>query len=225
MRHLDIDVMSGVEFEAYVRGVLRYNGYLVGVTKVTGDFGVDLIARKGAEIVAVQCKRSTNPVGPAAVQQVVAGAVMYDCTSTMVVTNRSFARAAVALAERRNCVLIGGGELLQLAAGWLRETDTHGLVDDVGPVVSARRFNWKQTRPMVVERLSRSGQMAVECAQESASAMHAIRITAAHLLLGVLNSANSQLLSLLAGHGVNPDRVRERLAADEALLNDDDVAV
>jgi restriction system protein len=52
---LDIDAMSGAEFEAYVGGVLRHNGYLVAFTKATGDFGVDLVARKGTDVIAVQC--------------------------------------------------------------------------------------------------------------------------------------------------------------------------
>jgi len=54
--------MSGPEFEAYVGGVLRYNGYLVEVTKVTGDCGVDIVARRGSQKIAVQCKRYAKPV-------------------------------------------------------------------------------------------------------------------------------------------------------------------
>src|SRR5829696_425462 len=50
----NVDAMSGPEFEAYVGGVLRYNGYLVEVTKVTGDCGVDIVARRGSQKIAVQ---------------------------------------------------------------------------------------------------------------------------------------------------------------------------
>jgi restriction system protein len=119
---LDIDAMSGAEFEAYVGGVLRHNGYLVDFTKATGDFGVDLVARRGTDVIAVQCKwRRNKAVGAAAVQQVVAGAVMHQCLSTMVISNQSFTSAAVALAERHKCLLIdGSGSRDSLRAGTRR---------------------------------------------------------------------------------------------------------
>ena len=39
-----VDAMGGVEFEHHVAAVLRGRGYTIGVTRATGDFGVDLIA-------------------------------------------------------------------------------------------------------------------------------------------------------------------------------------
>ena len=57
-------------------------------------------------------------MGAAAVQQVVAGAVMFQCLSTMVISNQSFTSAAAALAERHKCLLIDGSELSRLAEGW-----------------------------------------------------------------------------------------------------------
>jgi restriction system protein len=105
LRH--VDAMSGVEFEDYVAARLRAAGYRVGVTKATGDFGVDLIAVKGKDRVAIQCKRYGRSIGPAAVQQVVAGALLHRCTSTMVVSNQEFTPAAVQLAGVHSCELIG----------------------------------------------------------------------------------------------------------------------
>jgi restriction system protein len=93
---------------------LRRGGYEVEPTKATGDFGVDLVARRGAEIVAVQCKRYARPVSGEAIQQVVAGAVMYNCTSTMVVSSQAFTVAAIELARRNNCQLIDKAALQKL---------------------------------------------------------------------------------------------------------------
>lgn len=53
--------MTGAQFEQYVAEVLRRGGYEVEPTKATGDFGVDLVARRGAEIVAVQCSARDTP--------------------------------------------------------------------------------------------------------------------------------------------------------------------
>jgi hypothetical protein len=110
-----IDAMSGVEFEQYVAAVFRGLGYEVSTTEVTGDFGVDLVATKNGIRTAVQCKRQGVPVGGAAVQQVVTGAAMHNCSSTAVVSNRSFTRAALQLAGVHGCRLIDRAELESLA--------------------------------------------------------------------------------------------------------------
>jgi restriction system protein len=107
----EIDGMSGVEFESYVAAKLRGAGYRVSLTQVTGDFGVDLIASKGKERIAVQCKRHGRNIGASAVQQVVAGARLHRCTSTMVVSNQEFTNAAIQLAGVHSCELVGRARL------------------------------------------------------------------------------------------------------------------
>jgi restriction system protein len=103
----EIDAMTGIDFEHFVAVRLRSAGYRVALTKVTGDFGVDLIASKGRQRIAIQCKRHGRSVGPAAVQQVVAGALLHRCTSTMVVSNQEFTPAAIQLARVHSCQLVG----------------------------------------------------------------------------------------------------------------------
>ena len=106
--------MSGTEFEDHVARIARGAGVPVIMTAVTGDYGVDLILGTRPNRLAVQCKRQARPVGTAAVQQVVAGAAMHDCTHTMVVTNHDFTPAARKLAELHDCTLVGGAELPRL---------------------------------------------------------------------------------------------------------------
>src|SRR5438270_2401141 len=74
-----IDDMSGGEFEEFVAAQLRTSGWGVASTASTGDYGVDLIAKKNGTCMAVQCKRLAKDVGVAAVQQVVAGALQHRC--------------------------------------------------------------------------------------------------------------------------------------------------
>jgi hypothetical protein len=107
-----VDAMSGLEFETYVAGLLRARGWQVETTAVIGDYGVDLIATSGSERMAVQCKCHRKSVGVSAVQQVVAGAKHYRCTTSMVVSNQEFTRAAVQLASSHSCRLIGRDLLL-----------------------------------------------------------------------------------------------------------------
>lgn len=106
-----IDRMSGTEFEEYVAAQLRVAGWSVTPTGGTGDFGVDLIAKRDGARMAVQCKRLAKAVGVAAVQQVVAGARQHGCSHTVVVTNQTFTTAARKLAATHRCRLVGRTQL------------------------------------------------------------------------------------------------------------------
>ena len=106
--------MSGTEFEDYIARIARSCGLPVIMTSITGDWGVDIIVGKRPNRLAVQCKRQSRPVGASAIQEVVAGAPMQDCTKTMVVTNNEFTPAARKLAELHGCELVGRCELPRL---------------------------------------------------------------------------------------------------------------
>lgn len=106
--------MSGTEFEDYVARIARSCGVPVIMTSITGDWGVDLIVGHRPQRLAIQCKRQGRPVGAGAVQEVVAGAPMQECTTTMVVTNHEFTPAARKLAELHGCELVGRDELPRL---------------------------------------------------------------------------------------------------------------
>ena len=115
--------MSGTEFEDYVARIARSCGLPVIMTSITGDWGVDIIVGKRPNRLAIQCKRQSRPVGAGAVQEVVAGAPMQDCTRTMVVTNHEFTPAARKLAELHGCELVGGAELPRLRSTIRRLTE------------------------------------------------------------------------------------------------------
>jgi restriction system protein len=106
-----IDQMSGVEFEEFVAAQLRTAGWRVTHTASTGDYGVDLIAKKDGTRAAVQCKRQAKAVGVAAIQQVVSGALHHGCNQTVVVTNQAFTKAARQLATTHRCRLVGREQL------------------------------------------------------------------------------------------------------------------
>jgi len=106
-----VDQMSGVEFEEFVASQLRTRGWGVTRTASTGDYGVDLIAKKDGNRMAVQCKRLARAVGIAAVQQVVSGARHHGCNQAVVVTNQGFTTAARQLATTHRCRLVGREQL------------------------------------------------------------------------------------------------------------------
>ena len=117
-----VDQMSGVEFEEFVAAQLRTRGWSVIRTPSTGDYGVDLIAKKDSTCMAVQCKRLARAVGVAAVQQVVSGARHHGCDQAVVVTNQAFTKAARQLAITHRCRLVGR-EQLHIWAGAAPATD------------------------------------------------------------------------------------------------------
>lgn len=99
--------MNGYDYEYAVASYLRKNGfYAVKVTQASGDYGVDVIARKGFKKYAVQCKYYSKPVGVAAVQEVAAGKSLYHCNAAMVVTNNRFTAAAETLAKSNGIILV-----------------------------------------------------------------------------------------------------------------------
>lgn len=122
--------LTGTEFEDYVATVARGCGVPVIMTPLTGDWGVDLIVGRRPDRIAIQCKRVSRPVGPGAVQEVVAGAPMQDCTRTMVVSNQDFTPAARRLAELHDCTLVGGAQLAQLRSVIRRLTAPTALKPD-----------------------------------------------------------------------------------------------
>jgi HJR/Mrr/RecB family endonuclease len=90
----------------YLRRHMFWN---VKVTKASGDYGVDVTARKGLfRKYAVQCKYYSSPVGVSAVQEVVAGMRVYNCNRCMVVTNNVFTKPAQKLAEENDVILLAG---------------------------------------------------------------------------------------------------------------------
>ena len=97
----EVDLMRGDEFERYVAGLLRKNGFSnVQLTKASGDYGVDILANKNGERFAIQCKRYARNVGVKPVQEVYSGAAMYGATSYAVITNMYFSDNGRALASR-----------------------------------------------------------------------------------------------------------------------------
>ena len=93
---------SPQDFEDFISQLFRDNGYNVEQTKYSGDYGVDLIIKKGNEHIAVQVKRytKTNKVGVKDVNQVLGGRDYYKCNDSMIITTSSFTNQVLKLSEK-----------------------------------------------------------------------------------------------------------------------------
>ena len=112
---LDTDHISSYDFEKLIAELFRKRGYNASVTKQSGDQGVDIIAIKAGERIAIQAKCYPNStVGNKAIQEVVAGMKLYNASSAVVVTNSAFTSSAIELAKANSVELIDRNKLEQL---------------------------------------------------------------------------------------------------------------
>lgn len=117
-----IDHMTGEEFERYVGELLKHQGYKTQFTATSGDYGVDIIARKGNAHIAVQVKRHAYSIGQEAIREAVAGMKKYSCTTSMVVTTNYFTHHARDLAKSNDCVLVDREKLGEWIVAFQKST-------------------------------------------------------------------------------------------------------
>jgi ATP-dependent Clp protease ATP-binding subunit ClpA len=153
---------------------------------------------------------------------------MYQCLSTMVISNQSFTSAAAALAERHKCLLIDGSELSRLAEGWHPEVRKDRFAKETESIVSAAGSG-KSERAQEIsmfERFSRNAQLAVAMARAQACELNLDEVWPSHVLVGVLQAAEAdgaatadradELGALLSAYGLTVDVVRAQLVEANA---------
>ncbi|GGC41033.1 hypothetical protein GCM10011386_36340 [Parapedobacter defluvii] len=97
---------TGHQFEIFCETKLKNEGWEVRRTKGSGDQGVDLIIVKAERKIAIQCKKSKTAINNKAVQEVVAGMKFYNAREGLVISNSSYTKSAISLAESNNIRLI-----------------------------------------------------------------------------------------------------------------------
>ena len=96
---LEVDEMTGKEFEKFLALNFINFGYSVTLTQDSQDYGADLILYKDGSKTVVQAKRSKNQVGIKAVQEVAGAVRHYNGNKGIVITNNRFTENAYNLAE------------------------------------------------------------------------------------------------------------------------------
>lgn len=116
-RHLsiDIDKLDPIQFEHYCAEILRGNGWDARVTQASGDQGIDVIANLGNVKAVLQCKKYSQPVGNAAVQEVIAGKAFEQAHVAAVVSNATYTPSAKQLASTTGVHLLHFSELPHFA--------------------------------------------------------------------------------------------------------------
>ena len=112
---VDVDSLDPIQFEHYCADILRNSGWDAHVTQASGDQGVDVIANRGNVKAVLQCKKYSQPVGNAAVQEIIAGKQFEQADIAAVVSNNSYTQSAKQLANAAGVHLLHYDELEQFA--------------------------------------------------------------------------------------------------------------
>lgn len=110
-----IDCLTGQEFEQLIKKLLIKSGYhQVKMTIYSGDYGIDILAKKNHLSYGFQCKRYQKNIGVDAIQQAKAGQSYYHLDKAVVITNSYFTNAAYSLAYCNEIQLIDRIQLLKM---------------------------------------------------------------------------------------------------------------
>ena len=115
-----IDAMKGSEFETFVVDLLKCNGFSnVTQTKLSGDFGVDVIGFKDNKKYVFQCKRFKGKLGLKPIQEAYAGKRHYRADEAVVITNSEFTKAAMELASDTDIICFDRNQLAKLLENYV----------------------------------------------------------------------------------------------------------
>jgi HJR/Mrr/RecB family endonuclease len=113
-----VDNMNDKEFENYIKELFGNKGYKSRLTeKYPSEFGADVLAYKGDEIIAIQCKHSKNGarVDKQAILQLHSESKdHYKATKLIAVTNTYFNENAKKLAKLHNVEIIDRETILEI---------------------------------------------------------------------------------------------------------------
>ena len=114
-----LDYLDGHDFEMVCAKILQSNGFSdVEVTQASGDYGIDILARKSGVRYAIQCKCYSSPVGNHAVQEAYSGAAYYGGGIPVVMTNQTFTTAAIKTASAIGVELWGRDKLERMLSAY-----------------------------------------------------------------------------------------------------------
>lgn len=109
------DAMSGHDFEKFCAHVLKKcNFKSVETTSISGDHGVDIMAKWKGKKIVIQCKRYSNNIGNKAVQEIFTGKTMYGADISVVLTNQYFTKSAIETAQKTGVLLWDRDKLNEL---------------------------------------------------------------------------------------------------------------
>ncbi|MDB4864740.1 restriction endonuclease [Pirellulaceae bacterium] len=109
-----VDMMNPFAFERLIGLMYEAEGYEYIETPASGDQGADVIVRKAGQTLVIQAKLYSSSIGNKAVQEVIAARTHFNCNHAAVLTNQTYTKSAIELAESGNVTLYGRQELTEM---------------------------------------------------------------------------------------------------------------
>jgi len=110
-----IDTLTGREFETFICNLFDYLGYNTSTTAITGDNGIDILAKTNKKSIGIQTKLYYNhKVGNRAIQEVFSGKNYYKLDFAIACTNWNFSTPAINLAKELKVGIIDREILVQI---------------------------------------------------------------------------------------------------------------
>lgn len=148
-----LDAMDGHSFENAVADLLFHNGYRdVKVTQESGDYGIDILARRDKVTYAIQCKRYKGKVSVKAVQEAGIGADFYRRDAAAVITNSEFTKPAEKLAKTTGVRLWGRPFLNELINNYNDEYDNLDPTNALMLISEKRTYSQSIPKPLPVKK-------------------------------------------------------------------------
>jgi len=132
----DIDRMDGLQFEVYLKALLKEIGYKSEVTTGSHDFGADLIMKKDGKKIVIQAKRYgfKNKVSLDAVQQIYAAKPYYNANECCVFTNSFYTKSALKLAKACDVKLYDRFQLIEFINKINPSTSANEVTNNIDPL-------------------------------------------------------------------------------------------
>ena len=106
--------LDGHAFEREFARLLTSHGYRTEITRGSGDAGVDIIANDSNGLIAVQCKRHKNPVGPAVIRELYGAVIAGKYNSGMLVVTGGVTKGVRDFVEGKPLQIVDLPQIVQL---------------------------------------------------------------------------------------------------------------
>lgn len=161
----DIDKMDGLQFEFYLKALLKELGYKSEVTKGSNDFGADLIMKKDNKKIVIQAKRYKykSNVSIDAVQQVYTAITYYKANEAWIITNSFYTKNAQKLAKVCNVELLDRYKLID----FINDVNPSIKPEKVRQTVTPKERKCPQCDGDLIARHSKTGNIFMGCSDFS----------------------------------------------------------
>ena len=101
--------MTPQEYEQYVASLYQEKGYKTEVAPLSGDYGIDVIASKGDEKIAIQAKmygHTSRKVNKTTIMQLYGSMAYQHCTKAVLATDGELLEDAIKVAQELNIEIL-----------------------------------------------------------------------------------------------------------------------